>query len=28
VEVQCDCKHAPCAITDGDPLYTTPEEQE
>lgn len=28
VEVQCDCKHAPCAMTSGDPLYSTFEEQE
>jgi hypothetical protein len=28
VEVQCDCKHAPCSITEGDPLQTTLEEEE
>jgi hypothetical protein len=28
VEIQCDCKHAPCALTEGDPLQTTLEEQE
>jgi len=28
VEVQCDCKHAPCSFTEGDPLYTSANEQE
>ena len=28
VEVQCDCKHSPCSLTEGDPLYTTIDEQE
>ena len=28
VEIQCDCKHAPCSLTEGDPLYTTIDEQE
>ena len=28
VEHQCDCKHAPCAMSEGDPLYATLEEQE
>ena len=28
VEIQCDCKHAPCSLTKGDPLHTTAEEQE
>ena len=28
VEIQCDCKHAPCALTEGDPLNTTIDEQE
>jgi hypothetical protein len=28
VEIQCDCKHAPCALTEGDPLHTTLDEQE
>ncbi len=28
VEVQCDCKHAPCSLTEGNPLYTTADEQE
>ena len=28
VEIQCDCKHAPCSMTEGNPLHTTLEEQE
>lgn len=28
VEIQCDCKHAPCSLGASDPLYTTLEEQE
>ena len=28
VEIQCDCKHAPCSLTEGDRLYTTTDEQE
>ena len=28
VEIQCDCKHAPCSTAGDDPLYTTPGEQE
>jgi hypothetical protein len=28
VEVQCDCKHAPCSLTEGDHLRTTLDEQE
>lgn len=28
VEIQCDCKHAPCSMTEGDLLYTTFGEQE
>ena len=27
-EIECDCKHAPCSLTEGDPLYTTMDEQE
>ncbi len=28
VELQCDCKHAPCALPGGDGLFDTPEESE
>jgi hypothetical protein len=28
VELQCDCKHAPCALPDGNGLDATPEESE
>jgi hypothetical protein len=28
VELQCDCKHAPCALSDGDGLAATTEESE
>ena len=28
VELQCDCKHAPCALPGGDGLFATPEESE
>jgi hypothetical protein len=28
IEIQCDCKHAPCSLTEGDPLQTTIAEQE
>jgi hypothetical protein len=28
VELQCDCKHAPCALPGGNGLAATPEESE
>ena len=28
VELQCDCKHAPCALPGGQGLAATPEESE
>jgi len=28
VELQCDCKHAPCTITDGDRFRTVPDPDE
>ena len=28
MEIECDCKHAPCSLTEGDPLHTTIDEQE
>jgi hypothetical protein len=28
VELQCDCKHVPCALSVGDGLAATPEESE
>jgi len=28
VEFQCDCKHAPCALADGDLLPATPDPTE
>jgi len=27
-EIECDCKHAPCSLTEVDSLYTTMDEQE
>jgi len=27
-EIVCDSKHAPCSLTESDPLYTTIDEQE
>ena len=28
IELQCDCKHVPCALADGNGLFATPEESE
>jgi hypothetical protein len=28
VELQCDCKHSPCALHEGDGLSATPDESE
>jgi hypothetical protein len=28
VELQCDCKHASCALNDGDPLSSSLDQQE